>query len=514
MSCRRFRLAVAAAATLLLTPTMRQPALAQQPDTLKSLTVKSLTLGDAVTLALTNNASLRQAKRAVDGARGGVMSASGAFDPNVQTSVQQSRTGDPEQIGATQFATLVTNQTSYSVSAPTQLRNGVLVTPQVAITRSDISNAPGASTSHASAQLSATIPMWQDRGGGVSRAPEHAAISAESASAATARHTAAQVASSTALAYWNFRAASDRLAVYQASETRGERLVQETAALVRADERPASDLVQVRASLVAKRTLRIGAEQTVQDTWRVLDQLLGGSQTTPPAPTTPLPESAIDSIADSATLLANALHRRFDVAAAIDLQQSARATVKGSELGLRSRFDMQVAIGYVGADQGWGVDRFFSPLLRTQAGVNLLIGLKYQAPVGNERSRGAFLAADALYEQRQIALEDLRREVVHGVVMTSDAAQRSQRALAVSDSGVVLSQQTVDATRRKFQLGASTLLDVLTAEDGLTAAQLAQIGARQTYVSARVNLGFESGTLFDPGTAGSGSNAVGGARAP
>jgi outer membrane protein TolC len=511
MAYRSSDLVVAMLAVVALTPVIGHPSLAQQQP------ARSLTLGAAVTIALTNNASLRQARRAVDGAHGSVISASGAFDPSVQSSVQQSRTGEPEQIAATHFATLITNQTSYSVAAPTQLRNGVIVMPQVAITRNDRSTVPGASTSRASAQVSATIPMWQDRGGGMSRAPEYAAISAESATVATARHTAAQIASSTALAYWSFRAARDRLAVYQASETRGERLVQETAALVRADERPASDLSQVRASLVAKRTVRIGAEQTVQDAWRKLDDLLGDGQTTPADPSTSLPEAGPDdpdSASASAPLLANALSRRFDVAAALDLEQSARQQARGAELGLRSRFDLSVTVGYVGADQGWGVDRFFSPLLRTQSGMNLSLAFKYQAPVGNQRSRGAFLTADAVYEQRRIAVEDLRRDVVQGVIMTTDAVQRGRRALAVADSAVALSQETVNAARRKFQLGVSTLLDVLTAEDGLTTAQLAQIGARQTYVAARVNLGFESGTLFDPGSGGSGSNAVGGARAP
>jgi outer membrane protein TolC len=60
---------------------------------------------------------------------------------------------------------------------------------------------------------------------------------------------------------------------------------------------------------------------------------------------------------------------------------------------------------------------------------------------------------------------------------------------------VELSRTTVENEERKFQLGMSTLFDVIQAEDQLTSALLSRISTQQRFAAARARLAFETGAL-------------------
>jgi outer membrane protein TolC len=57
----------------------------------------------------------------------------------------------------------------------------------------------------------------------------------------------------------------------------------------------------------------------------------------------------------------------------------------------------------------------------------------------------------------------------------------------------------VQSEQRKFQLGVSTLFDVIQAADGLTSAMLTDITSRRSHAVAIATLRFETATLLEPG---------------
>lgn len=468
-----------------------------QPTMAQARGAASLSLDEAIATSYRGNAQLRQMARTLDAARANVLLAGAAFDPAVQTIVGQSRSGEPTP-SQQEFVGLVTDQTSFSVAAPTMLRSGIVLTPQVGITRTGLSSSPGRSVSRASAAVNATLPLWKDVGGAVTRASELAAEHRERGVLADFRHRTAQVTSSVTLAYWGYRAASDRLAIHRAAEARAVRLVQETAALIAADERPASDLVQVQASLAAKRTTRLTAEQAVSDSWRQLATVLG-ALAPPPTPTTELPHERADDVPMAEGLLDAAVLRRADVVAATERVRASDTQLHAAEREVRPRFDLILGMGYTGATQGRGLNDFFSPLGHTPAGMNVSVQLKYQSSLKRAGARASVLEIDALHEQDLISLGDARRLAALGAASAREALVRAREGLAIGDSAVTLSALAVENVRRKFQLGATTLLDVLAAEDVLTAALIAQVAARQGYAAARVNVAFETGVLAGAG---------------
>jgi outer membrane protein len=61
---------------------------------------------------------------------------------------------------------------------------------------------------------------------------------------------------------------------------------------------------------------------------------------------------------------------------------------------------------------------------------------------------------------------------------------------------VILQQQTLDAERKKFQLGESTVFFVIQAQRDLTTAEGNEVKARSTYAKALTQFQQQSGTIL------------------
>jgi len=82
--------------------------------------------------------------------------------------------------------------------------------------------------------------------------------------------------------------------------------------------------------------------------------------------------------------------------------------------------------------------------------------------------------------------------------MNSITALRNARA-AYETSVVArkLQDETLAGTRRKYELGTSTILDVVIAQRDDTTRQLSEADARNQYQRARTNLAQTLGTILD-----------------
>jgi outer membrane protein TolC len=127
--------------------------------------------------------------------------------------------------------------------------------------------------------------------------------------------------------------------------------------------------------------------------------------------------------------------------------------------------------------------------------------------VGRAEARGARLQRAAAYRQSTATERDLAARAASGVAVASQALSRSAAELAEAEQAVELYRATVENERQKNRLGASTLFDVLYAEDNLTSAMLGVVAGRQGYARAFAALRYETGTLVQgEGTALRGSS--------
>lgn len=459
-----------------------------------------LSLDAVVGATLRANPNILAGAAQIENGRGALLAAGGTFDPQLQSTVGRSRVNQltPSAIDPASLLSVLTNQMSYDVGIQKTLRSGIVLKPDVSISRSDFSTAPGLATAQSSVQLSATIPLWKDRFGAITSSTERAAQYDFDAARLTLRHTVAQAALDATTAYWAYVAALEQLAVFDSSEARALEMLTDTKRLVAAEERAASDVQQAAANLASKRVARIGAEQSVIEARADLGLTMGvgaDAMDTIGLPSTAfpaLPDSALDAAAPEA---ADVVDHRADYAAAQRNERAAATLAASARDDLRPRLDLTLGVGYVGMATGFGFGRFVAPLYQNVPGLNVSLQLHYELPITNTGAAGRELEQQASYDQQRVARADLARRIRSNVAVARAALRHGQLELAESHQAVSLAETTVRNEQRKFRLDASTMFDVIQAQDALTNAKLNQITSAQRYAVAIARLRFEAGAL-------------------
>ena len=76
------------------------------------------------------------------------------------------------------------------------------------------------------------------------------------------------------------------------------------------------------------------------------------------------------------------------------------------------------------------------------------------------------------------------------------ALSQAHAAYDTSVEARQLQEQTLAGTRRKYELGTSTILDVVIAQRDTTTRELAEVQAKNAYVRARINVQNATGTVL------------------
>lgn len=458
----------------------------------------TLALEDALQSALRRGVDVRIARERLLASRGTARAARGAFDTQITSFLGSSRahtlrfTGD----GAPRVEPSRTSGISYGVAVDRRLRNGVVVSPQLGAKRVMTSPEVEARNTTASVDLVVQVPLLRGTGGAFTAAERAAEIEVR-ASAEELRYAASASVLDAAVAYWGYAATVARLEVHRQVEERARRLVERTRALIAAQERPAADLNPLLANLAQREATRIAAEQERVASRERLALAMGldaAEAAALPAPAAALPSPDSAAPPETAALLREARERRGDLLAARHVLSSAELRVAQARNGTRPRLDVQVSVGYSGAEAGSDIPGLVTPF-GSVAGWNGAVEVNSQLFGRNSAARGEAEVRAAALRESTIRLEQVERAIAAGVRVAAEALRSGQLELERSEEAVRLYRTVVANEERKFGIGMSTLFDVLQAEEGLANALLQQISARERYAAARARLSFESGTL-------------------
>jgi outer membrane protein len=454
-----------------------------------------LGLAQVVKVTLAASPELKLAAVQVEIADGLLTVSRGIFDLTLTATATASKTNPLDANGKPAEERDLT----YTAGAQRLLRNGVLITSDVSLTRSLLSHSLGTNADIADVRLAATIPLLRDRGGASSAAGEQAATRDHASAQWGLRHTAALQVLAAVSAYWDYQAAHERLEVLRSSEARAERAVDQTRALVAADERTPADLIQLRGNAASKRVTRISAEQDLINARIALGLAMGlpaDAITSLPPPATAFPGPGAGRL-DASRLVEESYRRRADLAAADQDILSAGIRLDAARSDLRPRLDLVLNTGYRATEADDGVDRFFVTVNQHEPRLEGLVALRLALPVENSAARGQVAQSSATQEQRDIVRDDLRRRIAAGVAMGLEAVAHTEAAMQESAEAVGLFEAGVQAVQRKFQAGAATLFDLIQAQDELTAALLAQVQSQHDHAVAIAALRFQSGRLVE-----------------
>jgi outer membrane protein TolC len=318
-------------------------------------------------------------------------------------------------------------------------------------------------------------------------------------------------------AYWTLVAARDQVGVRQRAIALAEQQRTDTLARLEAGAAAEADLAQPDAEIARRRGELFSAEEAAMRAEQALKVLLLPTPDDPwwdrhlepsdaPEGTTALPEPA-DAVA-------RALAQRPEVAEFATALARADIVIEAARDRLRPSLDLvgtYALRGLAGDRNDNLLPPFPTPItvpedldgalgqsylnLAAHRYLDAAIGVSMGVPIGNRVAHADLAAAEITRRQAVLALDQLRTriaaEVRNAIVGVSTAAQRVEAARAGRAAAVVQLQ----AERDRYEAGLTTDFFVLTRQNDLAQAEVAEATALADYRKAVTELSRATGSL-------------------
>jgi outer membrane protein len=464
-------------------------------------------------LTLGKSPAIQRQNIQVNQAKANKQSATGQFDLQLYSNFGLNRYGltpfdaDPRKAIV---SNIQTNSLDFSGGVQRMFRNGM--TTRVGFDYNRLSDnfplnnfnenvGPFVSDNVTNTNLTLTQPLMRGRGTNIVTANEKAGELGTEAQQYNVSFVASSELFNMAIAYWQYLGAFKSLEIYRENQARVTKVLEITNELVKADKKPATELLQIQADLKDKEQQTIIAEQQLYNARQNLGRAIGinileSERLAQPANV--FPEIAQVSAELSLNqLMEIARKNRPDLKALKKSLESSNLFVDVAENSMRPQLDLSAFAAYGGAIAGNGIDRFFSALGQSQGrNYRLGLGLNFMFPVQNNRAKANLLANQLQVSDLEINIENQIRNIELNVSIAHNNFQNSIAALKKSKEALDYYTEVFRNEQFKFQTGLTTLLNLILFQERLTFAQLGYIQSQQQFAVAISNLRFETGTLY------------------
>lgn len=460
----------------------------------------ALSLLEAVKATLKKQPSILIQKQEVEANKGSLQEERGKFDLTLDTSLKNAL--DQQYVVDTSANTYKEKQniTDYTLGIKKQLRSGIVLNPNVQMTRTDDRVTGLPTTNEASVNFTLTLPLFKGRGADTVAAEETAAALNLEASELDLRHTTSLSVLRTVTSYWRYVGAKEKLQVLEEAESWAKQVVEELKKLIDADERPKADLDQARANQEEKTVRRIEAQQALTEARYVLALAMGLSSEEiggVPWPSDHFPQpSRKRQLLPTRDYITMAKQRRYDIMASRIREDSSKTLLIAARRDLEPQLNVTLNVGYNGLETGNTISKPFDSLYGNVPGMVCSAGITFQYPLHNNVAMGVLLQRQSEYTRTAIETSNLVRNIHSNVIIANQAVRRAMIALRNTRYSTASYGKAVKNETLKLRLGMSTVIDLLNMKDRLINAALTEIGARLTYANAVVRLRFETGALF------------------
>jgi outer membrane protein TolC len=128
---------------------------------------------------------------------------------------------------------------------------------------------------------------------------------------------------------------------------------------------------------------------------------------------------------------------------------------------------------------------------------NYSASISLTIPLRNRAAQADLVTDELNYRQSEIQDKQLRNNIKLNVLNAYTALRQSKGAYESAVTARKLQDETLAGTRRKYELGTSTITDVVIAQRDDTTRNLAEVDARRSYIDARTSLKQQLGTILD-----------------
>ena len=459
---------------------------------------------EAVRTTLVNQPNIHIQKKIIDSKIGRLQYERGMFDTTFGASIGYGHEEIPLSSIDKSLGDEEKKDTGvYSANLTKQFRTGIKIVPGFSLTSTDTSTSSFDTANEARVDFLVKLPLLKGRGKKAVAADEMVAEKDYEISLLEFQHNTSQYVQQAVSAYWQYIAAYKNLEQLKKSESRAKIFVREIKTLIKADERPASDLEQMLANLTDKTTSKISGIQTFFEAKQNLGLSMGiafDKIESLPFPIDDFPvieNNNVDEISSAAEAIIKQAHAlRMDLLASKEKEVSAKILLDAAKNNLLPQIDLDLNLGYSGLDEGNEFSNTFSSLSNNIPGLSFSASINYKWPFSNNSARGFLMQKKAAYQRQVILTNDLARNISSRVVTAISGLRNSMLELGKTKESVLSYRKVVGNENTKFKLGMSTLLDLISSENNLTSALLNEISAKQKLGNVLASLRFETGTLL------------------
>ena len=323
--------------------------------------------------------------------------------------------------------------------------------------------------------------------------------------------------------YWDLVAFNEDVRVKQQALAASEKLYNDNKKQVEVGTLAPIAIVQAEAEVASRQQDLTVSETQVLQQETILKNALSKNGVASPSiadasivPTDHMEMPAVEPIQPLQDMMANAIHARPELSQNRIQVEDQKNSIKGSKSALLPTLDL-VALannnGLVGQPNPLpsiipGVphsgDTFFiggtSTLLSQLFSRNFPdygIGFNLNIPLRNRAARADIINDELTLRQQEIGLQQLQNQVRVEVQNAVIGVRQARARYEAARKARVLQEQTLDAEQKKYELGASTLYNVILIQRDLLQAESNEVVAKVGYAKSRVELDRATGQTLD-----------------
>lgn len=453
-----------------------------------------LTLERVLGLTMTRQAQIMQSELNREIAAGRLLAAGAPFDAQFNASVDYTDAHTP--LSATQenssgFSTQDSRQQNYTAGISKTLRSGLNLNSYLALNQSE--DATNGSPDLNSRQLGVTltIPFYDLVDNNAYSLREQAAQESLRSAVLTHYHQVASGLYQTTQAWWDFLAAQQRLKIYASSVERTQQSLRDYEKLIKAGERPKSDINQLEAKHVSMLMQHAAALKNFRAAGFQLARIIGVSYDQSEFTSLSGTWETISKKLGCEGLINLGQTQRFDLQAAQSSLNAAQLQLDAARRDEKSNLDLFFTVeGSQQAEQLWGNNS------ADNSGIKAVAGVQFKKWLKNSKAKGVIMEQLSHYHQAKIQFKELERTIKIDVMAAQDDLHRSMDTVLLAQRTVELYKTAYLVEQKKLAMGVNTMLDVIATFDSLRNALLSQVSTRAQTARAHATLKYASGEML------------------
>jgi len=455
----------------------------------------TISLRDAILLALQHNPMITIQRLAPDIARTYSQEQSSIFDPTLSITGTKSETKLQRFLGSRPDPfEMISERSQYDLWISNMLPTGTTISANASL----IGSVSSIYTDQYSGNIGMTITQSLLKGFGIGYNLANlrkARINVE-ITLLELKAIAEQVTANVEQAYWDLFLAKQEMDIQQRSLDLAERQLIESKERVAVGRLPELELAAVHAEAATRKEAMIDAQSRYeQSRLQFLFLLNLPKQSNWEA--IPIPVDRPFIPVDTLDMVQ--IHEQLAMQYRADLQQGRldlkknRLDVARTRNGLLPRLDLFITLGRTTYARSFSesIPDLESPFY------DISTGLIFEFPLPNREARAQFARSKYSLEQLELSLTNMERLVQRDVRSAYNEVLRSRQQIEATQVARDLQEKKLLAEQEKFRVGKSTNFLVLQAQRDFIASQLNEARAMVAYLNALVNLYLMEGTLLE-----------------